>query len=528
MSGSRASDDFVPVADRLRWMQLCRVVMCAALPLLAAGTGSPAAVVQRQATVSIAWVVLSLGFWGLSAIGRRSSILVLNVALLGDGLVLGHSWFELHELSGPVGMVIMVHTIAVTLVATFRTGIKIVLWHSLLAMLILDMHATGILSPVFAFPVRETVTYLSGLWAAALATAFLAAANERELRRRRYDERVLRELALELGAQQRPAEVAATLALFVVAELDVRRAAVVVLPDDRFTAQLGAGGIAATVGADGRLRKAKLSGALPPPALEADRSLFRHVLDPVADAWLLSVMPRGRNLITIPFGEGQTAGVLIVETVRRWPDRYSRRVERRLIATARQAAAQSAAAVGRSLATMKLAEAANTDGLTGLTNRARFDVLLAERAAGTQPFSVILLDLDHFKSVNDTYGHQTGDGVLQGVAAALRFSCRAGDVVARYGGEELVVLADGDAAETKETAERLRAAVAAAATPVPVTASIGAACGPADGRTPESLLETADRRLYVAKRTGRDRSVTAADDNPAEAERTPAGPGRIG
>jgi diguanylate cyclase (GGDEF)-like protein len=211
--------------------------------------------------------------------------------------------------------------------------------------------------------------------------------------------------------------------------------------------------------------------------------------------------------------------VLIVETPRRRPARYSRRVERRLIATARQAAAQSASAVGRSLATMKLAEAANTDGLTGLTNRARFDVLLAERAAGTQPFSVILLDLDHFKNVNDTYGHQAGDGVLQGVAAALRTGCRAGDVVARYGGEELVVLADGDADETKDTAERLRAAVAAAATPVPVTASIGAAWGPADGRTPEALLDAADRRLYIAKRTGRNRSVTAADEALTESGR---------
>jgi two-component system chemotaxis family response regulator WspR len=85
-------------------------------------------------------------------------------------------------------------------------------------------------------------------------------------------------------------------------------------------------------------------------------------------------------------------------------------------------------------------------------------------------------------------------------------------MVARYGGEELVVLSAGTADQARNTAERLRLAVAGAATPVPVTASLGAVCFPAEESTATALIDAADRRLYVAKRTGRNRAVTSADE----------------
>src|SRR5262249_26957729 len=107
---------------------------------------------------------------------------------------------------------------------------------------------------------------------------------------------------------------------------------------------------------------------------------------------------------------------------------------------------------------------ATTDGLTGLSNRRAFGDLMRDEFAraersGTKT-SLLLLDLDHFKSINDTHGHGTGDAVLAAVAAALRGSARAHDIVARWGGEEFVItLADTDAARAVIAAERIRAAV---------------------------------------------------------------------
>jgi two-component system, cell cycle response regulator len=163
------------------------------------------------------------------------------------------------------------------------------------------------------------------------------------------------------------------------------------------------------------------------------------------------------------------------------------------------------------VATAKLAEIANTDGLTGLATRRRFDAALTERVAGDQPFSVVLVDLDHFKAVNDTHGHQAGDAVLRGVADALRRNCAPGDLVARYGGEELVVLSAGGPLEAATLAEALRQAVMGADTPVPITASLGAASWPTDATAEGALVEMADQRLYLAKRSGRNRAITSTE-----------------
>lgn len=181
------------------------------------------------------------------------------------------------------------------------------------------------------------------LWVAALATASLAAVNERELRRRRYVEQALRELALALGALELPAEVATTLARFALSELAARRAAVVIRADREYAEQLGAGGLVAAVEADGRRRVAQLPAGSRLPAMVADEVLLVHAPD-VAEAWLLEVLPGAANLIVIPFAAAQTGGALVIECAQRLPRRLTRRIERRLLATARQATAQSAAA----------------------------------------------------------------------------------------------------------------------------------------------------------------------------------------
>jgi two-component system, cell cycle response regulator len=154
-----------------------------------------------------------------------------------------------------------------------------------------------------------------------------------------------------------------------------------------------------------------------------------------------------------------------------------------------------------------------TDGLTGLYNRRHLtDVLRDSRTGGRaeRPISLIVVDLDHFKNVNDTYGHPTGDVVLQETAARISRAARTGDVVARYGGEEFVILlADTAGPEAWTIAERVHrivgdGAIRAGDAQIVVTASVGVATSDR-GDTVDELMENADRALYQAKAQGRDR-----------------------
>ncbi|MFC3126453.1 diguanylate cyclase [Pseudoroseomonas globiformis] len=177
----------------------------------------------------------------------------------------------------------------------------------------------------------------------------------------------------------------------------------------------------------------------------------------------------------------------------------------------------------------ELATQAGTDGLTGLLNRRRFDEVLRrewDRAAreGTA-LSLLMLDIDRFKLFNDRYGHPAGDGCLRRVAVAVAAAVRRpGDMVARYGGEELaVILPRTDAAGAASVAESVRAAVAAELVPhegnppvMVVTSSLGAATAePRPGLAfgPEALVAAADGALYGAKRSGRNQ-VAMADNVP--------------
>lgn len=162
----------------------------------------------------------------------------------------------------------------------------------------------------------------------------------------------------------------------------------------------------------------------------------------------------------------------------------------------------------------ELHRAATTDALTGLPNRRTIDeraaILLGLAQAGHQPFAVAVIDIDHFKAINDQHGHDAGDTVLQQVAALLRAQCRGEQVVGRQGGEEFVALlpeADRDGAAA--VAERIRAAVAAtpvavgAATRLSLTVSIGVATAQHPGTNFDAILKQADIALYDAKASGR-------------------------
>jgi two-component system cell cycle response regulator len=163
-------------------------------------------------------------------------------------------------------------------------------------------------------------------------------------------------------------------------------------------------------------------------------------------------------------------------------------------------------------------DAALHDPLTGLANRRAADEAIDEALLSGEPLVVVMLDLDHFKSVNDTYGHGAGDRVLQTVATRLGGRARRGDLAARYGGEEFLVIARGaQPSVAAAIGERYRQAIQELKMPPDagvegVTASVGvAACDEILGRRLSRgvLLEAADAALYEAKRTGRNRVIVA-------------------
>jgi diguanylate cyclase (GGDEF)-like protein len=182
---------------------------------------------------------------------------------------------------------------------------------------------------------------------------------------------------------------------------------------------------------------------------------------------------------------------------------------------------------------MRLAEGALQDPLTGLYNRRHLDERLASELAAAQrhgrPLSLLMIDIDHFKQVNDDRGHLAGDEALKMVAFVLRGAVRKEDVLARYGGEEFVVIARETPLEgARALAERIRRAVeksrfAWQGSELGVTVSVGVAVALVlpefvPGRTERELVESADRALYLAKQQGRNRVVTLT--HVAEAERT--------
>ena len=191
-----------------------------------------------------------------------------------------------------------------------------------------------------------------------------------------------------------------------------------------------------------------------------------------------------------------------------------------LIARVPHAGAPQAAAgplAGQLSASLSLAL---TDSLTGLYNRryftAHLEGLMARIAEGAQGAAVLLLDVDLFKRVNDTYGHAAGDVVLREVAQRLARNVRSFDLVARYGGEEFVVVMPETALPIATmVAERLRAAIAEKpiaigeiGREIPVTISIGIAVTLEHGDSATGALARADEALYEAKASGRNRAIT--------------------
>ena len=234
---------------------------------------------------------------------------------------------------------------------------------------------------------------------------------------------------------------------------------------------------------------------------------------------------RAESLLAVPLrASDQTLGAVLLTGRRGAFDATANRVVGIL-------ANQAAATLSVIKEKERAREQAVRDGLTGLYNRREFNELLRQavgRAGREQgAFALLLLDIDHFKKLNDSFGHPAGDEALRNLARVLEPLLRSGDQAARYGGEEFAAILSGtDQAGALRTAERIRAAIEKSqvifeGSRLVVTASVGLAVWGADGNDETTILAAADRALYAAKQAGRNRVVAAASVPPA----APAAPG---
>jgi len=513
-----AESGLVPLADRLRYMQFFRgfTVLAAVLYWVAVPTTRDISAVQL-ASITAGYLGLSFLTAGVWRLQRRVGVIINGFVLLSDGLYLCFTSYLTSGLGAPLAYLVLVHLIAVTLLASFRTGLKLAMWHSLLVGVAAQLQSANVVhvdatdQPGGA---ARLPLFLGLIWVVTLATASLAAVNERELRRRNYDLQALARLAWQLESTSRPEDVGQALVQAIADDFDLSRMVVVAAPAGQLQVLADKGIVPVSPqinpGDDGLIRRCMLERA----TLRVSR------LTSTSDPWLCHAIPDAVNIVAIPlYAEGAPIGVIVIEY---GPRRGGARIERRVVNILERFVSQTALALNNAWLLTQINALAATDALTGVANRRTFQTHLeqefsrAERTGAT--LSVAMVDIDHFKAVNDEYGHSTGDQILQKVAAVLASTVRSYDLLARYGGEEFVAIMPAvDIEGAMLCAERLRAAVEALECEPRVTASIGVACFPTNAVDKESLVKAADEALYAAKASGRN-AVTASTGSTARAD----------
>jgi two-component system, cell cycle response regulator len=499
------TNELVPLRERLLYLRVLRAV-------LAAATLVDAALLPHLlrkpfewiAFMALAYVLVSWGIEGLWRLMHRRGLWLFGLLLMIDGVFLAAATYVGGGALSPVRYLVLVYLTAVTLLGSYRTGLKVALWQSLMQLTVFYAQRDGILARLGNHDAVNTewyrlVTFIFALWALTLTTASLAAVNERELRRRRFELEQLAQMGRELEDANDPLAVSDVLLEALHDTFDFRRMVLFEIVGDAPRMLSSRGLLDAPVadfslGAKSVLREAN----------DRRKTMLVVDVDAGVDPWLAAIMPEARNLAVVPLVADAVVGVLVAET----GDRAGARIERRVIATTERYAGHAALAIRNANLLAKVQQMAVTDGLTQLANRRAFDRALDKelnRAARNDGrLSVVLLDIDHFKLLNDNHGHVTGDAVLRQIAQALELCGREYDTIARYGGEEFAaVLPACSSGLALQVAERLRLAVQDAVSDVPVTASAGVATYPYDGIDVAGLLSAADRALYAAKRGGR-------------------------
>jgi diguanylate cyclase (GGDEF)-like protein len=474
------------------------------LVTLASAVFAPNAIGARVAdllTPGALYIALTAAGESTRRLSGRRGVTAVTILLLIDGLFLAWVMLKTGGVSSPLRFLVYLHVIAVTLLASHRTGLKLALWHSLLYFGVYEAQVAGWLQVTPAEGIsRPSVFNLTALWVVAIGTAAFSAINERDLRRRQHELEALTAMAERLEATSDPVEIGAVILRATAEAFGFRRGVL-------FERHGGALELLSYVGPGEPGDMGYGVDAIVERAWAERAPLLVKRPDVATDPRLARLLPFARNLIVVPlYAEGAPSGVLVLEK----GGGVAARIERRVVAMVGQFAAHGSLALHNARLLSQIQRLADTDPLTGLANRRVFEQTLRRELAragrANEQVSLLMFDLDHFKRLNDLHGHQAGDHVLTAVARALAGACRDFDTVARYGGEEFAVIAPScPPDEASDLGERLRAAIAAIAAPVPVTASAGVATFPLNAGDPTALIGAADEALYRSKQTGRDR-----------------------
>jgi diguanylate cyclase (GGDEF)-like protein len=501
----------VPALDRFRIMQGIRgsaVVLVLLCLVLVPGTLEP----WPHAVVPLtAGLTLSAAAAGAVVQLRPDRVLpVLRAMLVVDAAYVTVGTYATGGQSSPLRYAVLMHLAAVTLLASARTGLTLAGLDTVL-LVGLRVGATSGWWPDTApssggSPTQQLAVFLVALWLVAGTCATLAVVNHRELRRRAKDLEALSLLTERVERAARPAAVAQLLLDAVVASYGLRRGVVLLVEGD------GLGLLASSTLATERPREG-LS-----PAVTRAHEAHETLVVPVdaSEPWLANLLPAAESVLVVPLmADSRPLGALVVEAG------GSVRHQQRLVSGLERSAAYGALALRNASLMESVQQLAATDGLTKIANRRSFETALERelsRATRTaEHVSLVMVDIDHFKDLNDALGHQGGDEVLRLTAAALADECREFDTAARYGGEEFAVILPGCGPDQAyEIAERLRRAVGNAPTRVRVSASAGVATFPAHAGDAESLVRAADEALYASKRGGRDRTSVSIGIPPEE------------
>ena len=461
---------------------------------------------------STAYVLAALGGeWLRRASGRRG-FAVLSLLLLADGVYLAWAMYTTGGTQSPLRFLVFLHLVAVSLLASYRTGLKIALWHSLLLFVVLYAQAAQLLPPVDVLPGRGIefdrmpVLNVTSFWLFALATSAFSAMNERELRQRRADLEALVELGAELDDVADPVRQSRIVLDDLVERFGFTRGVVLGASDAHVFVLAGHG--AATI---------PMTAVAPDAVIAAAWSRRELIafgrLDPAVNPMLAAVLPDARQLVIAPMiADGEPVGAIVVEHGRR----SVLGVSRRMASILSQLGSIAALNLRNAVLLRSVQDLAERDALTGAANRRMFQMSLervlaagADTPALAETSTVLFIDLDDFKIVNDTLGHAAGDALLVAVIERIAASVRDGDLVARLGGDEFAILTD-DAPDLKRSvamAERLvrelRAPYVIDGNHVSVTASIGIASALDGTETAADLVRNADVAMYLAKANGK-------------------------
>jgi diguanylate cyclase (GGDEF)-like protein len=512
-SSTRGSSEVVSLADRMRYMRFFRVALVAAVVAVAAAVPNiVGSTVARLAPVTAMYFVASIGGELLWRKAGRRWLWLFSALLIVDGVYLAWLSYVTGGVASPLRLLILVHLVTVALLASFRTGMKLALWHSMLLFVVFYAEQADILTRPAAShglpgtEFQQVTLFMVIFWAIALTTSSFSAVNERELRRRRFDLEALARMAAELETASDSFEVADLAVGHVANAFDAERVVLVAAPD-------GAPRLMAGRGVDVQLAAEVPTGAgsVLMEAVSDRTTVLARELDAGADPGLAAILPDARNLVLVPLSaELRSMGVMVIEH----GTKPGSRIERRVVSMLERFASHAALSLRNAWLLEQVQRLAATDGLTGIANRRTFEATLARevfRASHKhEEMSLMMVDLDNFKQLNDAHGHQVGDHVLAEVAELLTRNCRDRDVPSRYGGEEFTVILPGcSVEESLATAERLRALIDDADMVIPITASIGVATFPLHGSDATELVHAADRALYMSKHAGRN-CVTGA------------------